>query len=164
MCCICSNIAFSPVECQKCYKHLCSDCFKTLQSQKKTYECPTCRYALVPLPINEKIKRMRNNIKVICNNQNCFKEKKVICLDEYMSPFNHIGPCLQLEISCPLDCEQTLKTVEQGQEHFKQCINRIEKCDKCEQLILKKMQGLHDCLPDLKEKLEQVEKWSSNEI
>ena len=26
------------------------------------------------------------------------------------------------------------------------------------------MQGLHDCLPDLKEKLEQVEKWSSNEI
>ncbi len=26
------------------------------------------------------------------------------------------------------------------------------------------MQGLHDCLPDLKEKLEQVEKWSLNKI
>jgi hypothetical protein len=97
-CCICSNVAFNPVECQKCYKHLCSDCFTTLKSHKANYECPYSRCASIPLPINEKIKRMRNNIKVICNNQNCFKNKKILSLSEYMSPFNHIGPCLQLEI------------------------------------------------------------------
>ena len=85
-------------------------------------------------------------------------------LEEYMNPTNHIGPCLKLEAICPLGCDQIFKSVNEGQDHYLKCENRLDKCKVCDQYILNKMQGSHDCFFDLKEKLDQVEKWSNNQI
>ena len=56
---------------------------------------------------------------------------------------------------CPLNCEKQFNTKEELINHQNKCENNFENCLNCDEYILKKMQGAHDCVNDLKEACNQ---------
>ena len=117
ICCICTKIAYAPVECNECEKHLCLTCHNLHKEKNQNYQCPTCRsYSLPNLTIKKKILRMRNTIKVLCKDENCGKYNQEVSLEDYLGP-SHIIPCKKLEASCSLGCDTLIKSIEEAINH-----------------------------------------------
>ena len=76
-------------------------------------------------------------------------------MEEYLKP-NHIVPCRKLEASCSLGCDIKIKSIQEGIYHILKPFFSW-KVQRLRLKYLNKMQGSHDCISDLKEKVQIIE-------
>ena len=130
--------------------------------------CPTCK-GIDQFPTMHRVLRMQlSNLIVKCN---CNVE---LTYDELEK---HASLCIKKEITCPLNCGETIKTKDEGHEHFKSCNNLLIQCGKCAAIYKRENQSHHKtvCLEEdetcdkcqlvfkKKEKAEHIEKCPERE-
>ncbi|XP_033102581.1 dentin sialophosphoprotein-like [Anneissia japonica] len=154
VCCVCYCVLDDALEspCQHVY---CKVCIYTWLDNRKS--CPNCRRRLRSTrlkPVLPIVRNMINRLQIRCENveNGC---THVMQLEAYNS---HVEMCDYRFVNCTNnECNEKVlyKNLE---EHKHQCLHRLTKCEKgCDLLLpLGKLTG-HNCLSELKEKLQKVE-------
>ena len=129
-CIICYQLLIDPVECSKsqCSELLCKECWsKCFMTSPR---CPNCReYSSFNKP-GRKIRKLLDEIKLHCQNENCTLNKKEITYQELIT---HSMVCPKQYLKCPLECEYIGNPDKEYQfkSHFNNCVNALTECKFC---------------------------------
>ena len=104
-CPICMEYVFkSGMQCPKCAKVLCAECYKTLSENRQKTECPCCKENNLDQHsgINRMVKNMMDTIRFKCKQQNCQLEGQPMTEENFIT---HFKSCPPKSLPCPYpDC------------------------------------------------------------
>ncbi|TNV80900.1 hypothetical protein FGO68_gene2347 [Halteria grandinella] len=143
MCELCQGFVYDPLKCESCEQLYCGQEIQMWLTQNGR-KCPHCQ------EVNPKFKPIGRFEKEVigktqvdgCSREACEKRNKAMLFEEFLKHLN--SECLEIMIECPMKgCKGVFKRKE-CQEHFSQCLGRINKCRFCSSEVLLSKQTLHN--------------------
>lgn len=128
-CPICLNLAWNPVECNRCGNIFCQFCINEMINRREN-KCPTCR-TTTPFIFRKAIaiKKFFNEIRIKCPYKNC---KKCPQYSDYVS---HLEKCDFRLYHCTNEGCNYQDILVNVQYHSNECQYRIIKCQYCQKDI-----------------------------
>ena len=151
-CNICIGLVYSPVECKECQQIFCESCLDDWL-RRGNQNCPRCQAKLLKSQLNRILKKFLEQTK-LKGCPNC--DASEMTYEELLTHLQR--QCAQVDVKCPLGCGESYQRGA-WEHHFDQvCTNVKALCTQCEEPLPKNEIVSHNCLRDLKAKVQTLEK------